>query len=380
MVVIGGGVIGASVAWHLARLGVRDVVVLDRAAEPGAGSTGRATGGFRATFATEANIRLSLLARETVRRFGELCGPEPVFEPVGYLWIARSDAMLEALGAANALQRRCGLAEAEIVSPADVYRLNPAVAPDSAVRGALWCPTDGYIRPLAVLAGYRGAAEREGARFEYGTAATGLERIAGRVAAVETTRGRIGCDAVVNAAGPWAAPVAAWAGLELPVTPIRRQVAMTVPTGRLPAGMPMTLWADDGFHVRVRDGRALYAWPDDDDSADCWNTAVTEAWLQRSERAAHERVPCLRGVPLDRARCWGGLYELSPDHRPILGAAPGIANFFLANGASGHGVMHSAAIGRLVAELMTGAPPSLDPAPFSPSRFAEGTPGEVELL
>jgi sarcosine oxidase subunit beta len=184
----------------------------------------------------------------------------------------------------------------------------------------------------------------------------------------------------VNAAGAWAAAVAAWAGVELPVQPIRAQVAITTPTGVLPAAAPMTLWADDGFHFRVRDGRVLYAWPDGGDPDDCWNTGVTDAWVAQAERAAHERVPVLRHVPVDRAACWAGLYEVTPDRRPVLGPAPGCANLLLAAGASGHGVMHSAAIGRLVAELATGAPASLDPTPFSPTRFSDGAPTDAELL
>ena len=383
-VVIGGGVIGASLAWHLTRSGLRDVLVLDRASVPGAGSTGRATGGYRATFATEPNIRLSLLARETLRSFAETCRCEPVYDAVGYLWVARSAAMLRTLAVANELQRACGLSEAEVVGAGDVHRLNPAVGPDDAIEGALWCPTDGYVRPVQMLAGYRAAAEREGARFEYGVEATGLrihdEGGARRVTAVETSAGPIGCDLVVNAAGPWAARVAMWAGVELPVVPLRRQVAITAATGALPPDMPMTLWADDGFHVRMRDGHAIYAWPSPGDPADEWSTAVEDDWVQAAEQTAHARIPALRGVPVDRARCWAGLYESSPDRRPIIGPAPGCGNLLLANGSSGHGVMHSAAIGRLVAELATGQSPSLDMAWFAPDRFARGVSFGDELL
>src|SRR5690606_37487966 len=125
-----------------------------------AGSTGRATGGYRATFATEPNIRLSLLARQTLRAFAELCGCDPVYDPVGYLWLARSPAMRSILAEANARQRICGLGEAEMLEPDDAYRLNPALGRDAALAGALWCPTDGYVRPVEMLGGYRQAAER----------------------------------------------------------------------------------------------------------------------------------------------------------------------------------------------------------------------------
>lgn len=376
VVVVGGGVIGASTAWHLTRLGVRDVLVLDREREAGSGSTGRATGGFRSTFATRPNIELSLLARETLRRFPELVGSDPVYRPVGYLWIARSDAVLATLADANALQRSAGVPEAEIVAPADVYRLNPALAPDDAVRGALWCPTDGYVRPLAILDGFRRSASAAGAVFSYGEEVTALPE----PGVVVTGRRRVRCDVVVNAAGAWAARVGALAGIAIPVEPVRRQVAITAPTDALPADMPMTLWADDGFHLRVRDGRVLYAWPTPGDPDDAWSTAVDPAWVEQAARTARERVPALAGVPVDLPGCWGGLYEVSPDRRPLIGRAAGRPDLVLANGSSGHGVMHAAAIGRLVAELVTGRPPSIDPAPFDPGRFARGTAGAAELL
>lgn len=386
VVIVGGGVIGAATAWHLTRLGLHDVLVLDRESVPGAGSTGRATGGYRASFATEPNIRLSLLARDTLLRFAELCGCEPVYDPVGYLWIARSDALLAVLRDAQALQQRCGVTDAAIVGPDDVHRLNPAVGPDSAVCGGLWCPSDGYVRPVEMLAGYRSAAERAGARFVYGSVVQGL-RMTGRrggerrrVAAVLTAGGEVGCDAVVNAAGAWAAEVAGWAGVPLPVVPVRRQVAITVPTTALPAAMPMTLWADDGFHVRARDGRALYAWPTPGDPVDPWSIAVEPDWVDRAERTARDRIPALRDVAVDRERCWAGLYEVSPDRRPILGPAEQCPNLFLANGSSGHGVMHSAAIGRVVAELVAGEPPSLEMACFAPDRFGVADEYGVELL
>src|SRR5690606_19858777 len=128
------------------------------------------------------------------------------------------------------------------------------------------------------------------------------------------------------------------------------------------------------------DGRAIYAWPSPGDPANEWSTAVEPGWVDAAERTAHERMPALRGVPVDRARCWAGLYEVSPDRRPMIGAAPGCSNLLLANGSSGHGVMHSAAIGRLVAELVTGADPSLDMRWFAPDRFSRGDSCGEELL
>ncbi|HEU4724365.1 MAG TPA: FAD-dependent oxidoreductase, partial [Candidatus Eisenbacteria bacterium] len=196
VVVIGGGVIGASVAHHLAQRGVRDVVVLDRADGPGLGSTGKATGGFRAQYGTAINVRLSLLSREKLMRFEEETGFDPGYEQAGYLWMATTDAALETLRAGNRMQRDEGLAEAVMVSPEDIARINPALALDGVVGGA-FCPTDGFIKPLEMLRGYRAAAERAGVRFEWGVEVRALARDSkGRLRGVESSAGVIETDAV----------------------------------------------------------------------------------------------------------------------------------------------------------------------------------------
>ena len=375
VVVIGGGVIGASVAHHLAARGVRDLVVLDRADRLGLGSTGKATGGFRAQYGTAINVRLSLLARESLIRFEEETGVDPGYERAGYLWLASSGAALAALDDANRMQRDEGLLEAAMVSPEEIARINPSVALDGVVGGA-FSPTDGFIRPLAMLEGYRAAAERRGARFVWGAEVVGLRADAGghRVLAVECTNGQIECDAVVNAAGAWAKAVAAMAGVELPVEPLRRQVLPTVPTDALPATMPMTIWAEDGYHLRERDGRALLLWPSPAAPGRPYETAVDPAWMDEVAARTRRRVPALVGVAVDRAAAWGGLYEISPDKHAILGRALTCENFYLANGSSGHGVMHAPALGQLLAEIMTGADgraTTLDVHALRPSRFAE---------
>jgi len=243
VVVIGGGVMGASVAWHLATLGQRDVVVLERGGTPGLGSTGRATGGFRAQFGSEINVRLSLLARDKLRRFAEETGVDPGYVCAGYLWLASDERELGTLRTALEMQRAAGLHEASEVAVDEIPRINRWISL-AGVAGGTFCPTDGFIKPLAVLRGYLAAASRLGVRVELGAEVTALRCDGtGRVTTVETTRGPIGAGAVVNAAGPWAAEVAAMAGVSLPVTPLRRQVAATAPCELLPADMPMTIWA-----------------------------------------------------------------------------------------------------------------------------------------
>jgi sarcosine oxidase, subunit beta len=365
VVVVGGGVIGASVAFHLAERGVTDVIVLDRGRGPAEGSTGRATGGFRAQFETDVNVRLSLLSREKLRRFAEEVGRDPGYEPRGYLWLAESDADLAWHRAALAVQHAAGLTEAVEVSVDDVRRLNPAID-CAAVVGGAFCPTDGFLRPLAMLAGYLEAAQRRGVRVEWAAEVVGFERAGDRISAVRTASARIECDAVVNAAGAWAGQVAALAGVTIPVAPLRRQALPTVAQTVLPADMPMTFFPDH-FHLRVRDDRVLLLWPDPERQG--FETRVDPKWVEAVTKMAHARVPALRSIAIDRAGAWAGLYEMTPDETALVGAAPGCPNLLLANGSSGHGVMHSPALGQLVAELVCGAPPSLDLAPLDPSRF-----------
>jgi sarcosine oxidase subunit beta len=359
-VIAGAGVIGASCAYHLARAGLR-VLVVDRAAGPGTGSTGRATGGFRAQYGTAINIRLSLLARRHLLALRDDTGVDPGFVQVGYLWLASTHAQLEELRRANELQRREGLTEARIVDTDDIRELQPhaalggaalggtSVAPSvrssssgdaclvpggtsvaasaggsssggasgalagepPEIIGGAWCPSDGVMRPLEILRAYLEAAERLGATVRWGEAVTALELDGERVATVVTGAGRNPCGLAVDAGGAWAAGIAKLAGVELPVVPLRRQVVPTVATDALPASMPLTIWLDDGFHLRVRDGRALLLLPSPGAPADPWSDAVDPAWLDDVTARARSRIPALRGVEIDRARAWAGLYEMS---------------------------------------------------------------------
>jgi sarcosine oxidase subunit beta len=381
VVIVGAGVMGASVAYHLGARGWHDVLVLDRSGGPGQGSSGAATGGFRAQYGTAINVRLSLMAREKFLRFEDEIGIDPGYMTAGYLWLATSQTELEVLRAALQVQRAEGLSEAVEAGVEDVGRLNPAVNRNDII-GGVFCPTDGFITPLQVLNGYLSAALRTGSRVEWNTEVTGLIRNGGgRIVAVETSRGRIDTDAVVNAAGAWAASVTQSAGLTIPVTPLRRQVATTVPCAVLPPDMPMTIFAGDGFHFRVRDGRVLLLWPTPGVPGRPFDTSVDGEWIAAITRMAHQRVPSLRDVAIDARSSWAGLYEMSPDKHAILGRASGCANLYLINGSSGHGVMHAPALGGLLAELISdGKFSSLDVTALRPSRFEEGSLNPVSGL
>ena len=210
--------------------------------------------------------------------------------------------------------------------------------------------------------------------MRFGAEVVGLRRRApDRIDAVRLRDEDIPCGTVVNAAGPWARALAAMVGIDLPVTPLRRQVASTVACTVLPQTMPMTIWATDGFHLRVRDDRVLLLHPTAE--APGFSTRVDRSWIANVQELAGRRVPALAGIAIDESRCWAGLYEMSPDGHALLGPAPGCENLFLVNGSSGHGVMHAPALGALAAEwIVHGAARSLDARPLRASRFAEGEP------
>ena len=285
------------------------------------------------------------------------------------------------LRSARRVQHQQGLTEAVEVGTEDIARLNPAVSLDEVIGGA-FCPSDGFIRPLGILEGYLTAARKLGVEVEWQVEVTGLRLGPGNsVAGVETSRGPVSSPVVVNAAGAWAAQVAQWAGLDLPVAPLRRQVAVTAPTDVLPDDMPMTIFTTDGFHLRVRDGRVLLLWPTPGVPGQPFDTGVDDEWIQSVVEKAHRRVPLVRRAAIDRNACWAGLYEVSPDKHAILGAAPGCPNLFLLNGCSGHGVMHAPALGQLLAEVISdGAASTLDVSPLRPSRFREGDLNPVSEL
>ncbi len=371
--VVGGGVIGASIAYHLAKRGVRDVLVLDRGREPGEGSTGKATGGFRGQFATSVNVRLSLLARKKLLQFRDEVGVDPGYVQAGYLFMASSSHVLAGLRAALAIQNSAGLIEASEVNAKEIAEINPAVSLNGVIGGT-WCPTDGFIVPMDILRGYIAAATRLGVSFEWGVEVTEVLADKHRSArGLSTSNGEVSADAVVNAAGAWAGSLPCGSHSDLvAVRQLKRQVAVTEPTEILPATMPMTIFLDTGFHLRVRNGRVMLVGPTPEAKDNSLETGVDDEWLASVSAEAVQRVPALAAVRIDRGACYAGYYEMSPDKHAILGPAPWCDNLFLANGSSGHGVMHAPAIGQLLAEFVCdGVASSLDVSALRPTRFSE---------
>ena len=352
IVILGAGVIGASVAYHLARRGC-SVTVLDRAPDFGGGSTAKATGGFRAQFDNETEVRLSMRAREKLLAFPDEIGCDSGYRPRGYLFLACSEDDLRALRDAQSVQHACGLHEARMVSADEARTINPAIG-DATVLGGAFCPTDGFVRPMSILHGYADAAARSGVQFRFGVEHRGFVVDGDRVTAARTSAGDVHAGVFINAMG-------AFSGA--PVVPVRRNIAATVATSALDESMPMTIWSRDWYHLRVRDGRVLLVWPDD---------PPYEHWLAWVLRLTHERVPCLADVAIEE--CWSGFYEMTPDGKALLGRSPGYANLYLATGCSGHGVMHSPVLGELMAEMVVDGRTGMDVSALRPERFRESHP------
>ncbi len=348
IVILGAGVVGASVAYHLAAKGCRNIVVLDRADDFGGGSTARATGGFRAQFDNETEVRLSMRSREKLIAFPDEIGCDSGYRPRGYLFLACNETDLRALRDAQVVQHACGVSEARMISADEARTLNPAIG-DATVIGGAFCPTDGFVRPMNILLGYAAAAQRLGVTFEFGVEHHGWRTEGDRVVAAQTSKGDVRASTFINALGAWSGP---------PVVPVRRNIAATVATNILDESMPMTIWAGDWYHLRVRDGRVLLIWPDD---------PPYEHWLAWVLRLTHERVPCLADVAIDE--CWSGFYEMTPDGKALLGRSPSYGNLYLATGCSGHGVMHSPALGESLAEMIVDGKTSIDVTALRPDRF-----------
>ena len=290
VVIIGGGVVGASIAYHLATLGCKDVTVLERGRVLGEGSTGKATGGFRAQFGTEIHVRLSLMARENLLAFKDELGVDPGYKPVGYLFCAPSETHLSALRAANEVQKCAGLNAVEFLTSSQIAERVPLINTADLVGGC-FCPIDGFSTPLAILYGYNQAAIRLGVGFQTGETVTAIDRSGDTVIGVATDKALYPTRHVVNAAGPWSAEIAVLAGItDLPVQPVKRQVAVTNSFPLLPSDMPMVIDAGNGFHTRMKDGRALILWADPKQRAG-FDTAFDPAFLGKVLPMDRHRIP-----------------------------------------------------------------------------------------
>ena len=370
VVIIGGGIVGSSIAYNLTESGCADVLIIEREEKQGLGSTSKSMGGVRAQFATPINIQMSLYSIDLFSRFEEATGQTADYRAHGYLFCATTEAHLKYLRDNQEKQKSFGVTNAEMVSRDDIVKLVPQLIADDFIGGA-YCPTDGFVDPYGVLTGFTKRAKERGVRIWLNTVVTGIKVENGAVTGVSTSNGEVSTRNVVNAAGPWAASVAQMAGVELPVMPLRRQIIKTQRCDFLPAKFPMVIDMSTGLHFR-REGEAiLMAWPDDEETYG-FKTAFTHDFMEKVLTRAVERVPQFADLPVNPKQCWAGMYEVSPDHHAIIGPAPGLKGLFFANGFSGHGVMHSPASGRITADLILQRESFVDPSPLGLERFAEG--------
>ena len=367
VVVIGGGVVGCSIAYHLARRGQRDVVVLEREAV-GSGTTSKAAGGIRSQFPTETEIRFSLEAIGVFERFAEEFGADIGYRRIGYLFLISDPADLAGYRERMALQRRLGVDVREI-TPADAQAIVPALRVDDLIA-AVWGPTDGMAGPAEVTNGFARRARELGARIVEGVDVTAIDVERGRVRGVRTSQGPIAAPLVINAAGPAAARVGRLAGVDVPVQPRRRHIFFTEPFPEIPGPVPLTTDRASGFYFRKEMEQLLLSPGDVEDIGEDFEVPVDRARIDETVEKALHRIPIVEKARI--AGGWAGLRPLTPDDHAIIGWAPGVDGFFLAVGFGGHGFQHSPATGRYVAEWLLDGKPSLDLSLFDPGRFAAG--------
>jgi sarcosine oxidase subunit beta len=371
VVIIGGGIVGSSIAYQLTKAGCCNVVILERESSQGKGSTAKSMGGVRAQFSTPVNIQMSLYSIPFLRDFEETMRHPSGYRAQGYLFAAIADRHMDYLRANYHAQVAAGLETASLISRADIIAMVPQLRSDD-ILGGSFCSTDGFVDPYSVMTGFTLRAIDQGAELIRDAQVTGISLDSKGVASVETTQGSIATRIAVNAAGPWAAGVAKMAGIDLPVEPLRRMLVPTEPFDKIDHGAPMVVDMSSGFHFRPEGLGLLLAWNDPEEKPG-FNTNFDRGFVEKVLTRAVDRVPVFDELEVNPSRAWAGLYEMTPDHHPILGAAPGVSGFYFANGFSGHGVMHSPATGKILADLiLKGTTDLIDAKLLDYARFAEG--------
>jgi len=371
VVIIGGGIVGSSIAYHLTAAGCKDVLVIERETAQGKGSTGKSMGGVRAQFSTQVNIQMSLYSIPFYASFDERLGYPAGYRPQGYLFCATEEKHLAYLRANYEKQIALGLRNVRLITAGEIRGLFPQLRSDDIVGGS-FCSTDGFVDPYSAMNGFMAWAADHGAKLWKNTPVTNIQLDAKGIFSVETSRGPVSTRKVVNACGAWAAGIARMLNLDLPVEPLRRMLIPTEPFDQFPHTAPMIIDMSNGFHFRPEALGFLLAWNDPEETPG-YKTDFEPAFIEKVLTRAADRVPIFENLAVNPKRAWAGLYEMTPDHHPILGEAPGVPGFFLANGFSGHGVMHAPATGKILSDLiLTGKTELVDASLLGLSRFAEG--------
>jgi sarcosine oxidase subunit beta len=362
VVIVGGGVIGCSAAFHLAEAGV-DVVLLERE-QLGSGSTCRAAGGVRAQFSDALNIEIAQRSLRAFREFARRPGWEIDFKQVGYLFVLSRDSDVSVFERNVELQNDYGV-PSRILSPAQARELCPLLAGDD-ILAAAFSPEDGHLTPEAVVQGYAHGARALGAHIRVGCEVLDISSSGGEIAEVITTHGAVRTGTVVCAAGAWSRSCGEMVGVELPVTPLRRQVLFTEPISDLSPHLPMTIDFASSFYFH-REGPGVLLGMSDPEEKPGFVTETSDDWIPRLIEIASRRAPRIADAGIRGG--WAGLYEMTPDHNAIIGEAGGASRFLYATGFSGHGFLQGPAVGEILRDLVLGRQPPVDVGPLSVERF-----------
>lgn len=367
IVIIGGGVMGTSAAYHLAKCGVRNIVLLEKEEFFGTGATGRCAGGVRYQFSTEVNIKLSLESLPMLERFQEEIGQDINYRPCGYLMIATNEKDGTTFKRNVELQNRLGV-QTQLLTGDEVRARLPLLRFDNAIAGTFH-QKDGLVDPNSVVAGYISAAQKMGVKTITSVEVTGIRVRKNKVEAVETTQGVIETRLVLNAAGPWSGSIGWMAGVQIPILPLRRQMFTTNPLNEIPEDFPFVIDFGQSLYFH-REGEGLLIGMSNQDEKPGFDQNVDEEFEAVNLEAAIARMPLLEHA--SRASHWAGLYEVTPDAHPIFGGC-NIEGFMICTGFSGHGFMHGPVAGKLMSEyILDGKFSTVDVSMLDLKRFEEG--------
>lgn len=366
-VVIGGGVMGASTAYHLAKAGAKNIVLLEKESFFGIGATGRCAGGVRYQFATEVNVRLSQASLPMIENF-EAEIEQPIdYRPIGYLFVLTNEKDVATFERNVALQHRLGV-QTEWLTGDEVRARLPLMHFPDALAGTIH-HKDGLADPNGIVMGYIQQARALGVKAVTDVEVTGIERDGGRITAVSTNQGTIGCKHIINAAGPWAGLIGEMAGVHLPITPIRRQMITTTPIPELPKDFPFVIDFAQSLYFHP-EGEGILTGRSNINEKPGFDQRVDEEWEWTALESAIERMPILERA--GRQSGWAGLYEVTPDAHPIFGKTA-VSGFWVVAGFSGHGFMHGPISGKLMAEIiLEGSAKTVDVSMLDLARFDEG--------
>jgi sarcosine oxidase subunit beta len=367
IVIMGGGVMGASTAFHLAEAGQKDVVLLERESQFGLGATGRCAGGVRYQFATEINVRLSIASLRMIEQFEEVTGQNPLYRACGYLFVLTNDDDLQTFKNNVQMQWRLSV-DTTWLSGDDVRSRLPMMNFEDALGGTVH-EKDGLADPNSIVMGYIQRARQLGVRTLTDIEVLNLTEQSGEIRVVETSNGNISSPIVVNAAGPWAGLIGSMIGIEIPITPIRRQMITTTSLPELPPDFPFVIDFAQSLYFH-REGEGILTGMSNPDEVPGFDQSIDEDWELKAMEAAASRMPMLEKA--GRMSGWAGLYEVTPDAHPIYGSTE-VGGLYLVGGFSGHGFMHGPISGKLMAEIiLEGSSKTVDVSMLDLKRFEEG--------